>query len=82
MHNLAYNGIILSLKEVAMAFTIYHSNHLDSLQYMASYLIQQNPLENPLLPEYFIIHSSGMTNWLKSALAEEHNIFANGTYVI
>ncbi|GAA5102871.1 exodeoxyribonuclease V subunit gamma [Wohlfahrtiimonas larvae] len=60
-----------------MAFTIYHSNHLDSLQYMASYLIQQNPLENPLLPEYFIIHSSGMTNWLKSALAEEHNIFAN-----
>ena len=77
MHNLAYNGIILSLKEVAMAFTIYHSNHLDSLQYMASYLIQQNPLENPLLPEYFIIHSSGMTNWLKSALAEEHNIFAN-----
>lgn len=77
MHNLAYNGTILSLKEVAMAFTIYHSNHLDSLQYMASYLIQQNPLENPLLPEYFIIHSSGMTNWLKSALAEEHNIFAN-----
>ena len=68
---------ILSLKEVAMAFTIYHSNHLDSLQYMASYLIQKDPLANPLLPEYFIIHSSGMTNWLKSALAEEHNIFAN-----
>ncbi len=60
-----------------MAFTIYHSNHLDSLQYMASYMIQKTPLENPLLPEYFIIHSSGMTNWLKSALAEEHNIFAN-----
>lgn len=60
-----------------MAFTIYHSNHLESLQYMASYLIQQDPLDNPLLPEYFIIHSSGMTNWLKSALAEEHNIFAN-----
>lgn len=60
-----------------MAFTIYHSNHLDSLQYMASYLIKEKPLDNPLLPEYFIIHSSGMTNWLKSALATEHNIFAN-----
>lgn len=60
-----------------MAFTIYHSNHLDSLQYMASYLIKGDPLENSLAPEYFIIHSSGMTNWLKSALAHEHGIFAN-----
>lgn len=60
-----------------MAFTIYHSNHLDSLQYMASHLIRQHPLANPLLPEYFIIHSSGMTNWLKSTLAEELDIFAN-----
>lgn len=77
MHNLAYNEAILSLKEMTMTFTIYHSNHLDSLQYMASYIIQAEPLKNPLLPEYFIIHSSGMTNWLKSTLAENHNIFAH-----
>lgn len=60
-----------------MAFTIYHSNHLDDLQFMASYIIKNNPLDDPLAPEYFIIHSAGMTNWLKSALATEHNIFAN-----
>ena len=77
MRNLAYNEAILSLKEMTMTFTIYHSNHLDSLQYMASYIIQEAPLQNPLLPEYFIIHSSGMTNWLKSTLAENHNIFAH-----
>ncbi|OYQ75733.1 exodeoxyribonuclease V subunit gamma [Wohlfahrtiimonas sp. G9077] len=60
-----------------MAFTIYHSNHLDDLQFMASYIIKNKPLADPLAPEYFIIHSAGMTNWLKSALATEHHIFAN-----
>ena len=49
--------------------SIIHSNHLEDLRRVAVQWIASHPLA-PLENEVFIVHSNGMAQWLKLALAE------------
>ena len=49
--------------------SIIHSNHLEDLRRVAVRWIASHPLA-PLENEVFIVHSNGMAQWLKLALAE------------
>lgn len=50
-------------------FSIIHSNFLEDLRQVAVQWIRSHPLD-PLENELFIVHSNGMAQWLKLALAE------------
>ncbi len=50
-------------------FSIIHANHLEDLRQVAVQWIARHPLM-PLENEVFIVHSHGMAQWLKLALAQ------------
>lgn len=56
---------------------IYHSNQLDVLKDLIAYLIEQQPLDNPMQKEIIVVQSSGMARWLQIELGQTLNILAN-----
>ncbi|QUG74512.1 exodeoxyribonuclease V subunit gamma [Erwinia sp. E602] len=58
-------------------FTVYHSNQLDILKTLASWQIENQPLQDPLRPEVVLVQSPGMAQWLQMSLADEFGIAAN-----
>ncbi|CAM3513148.1 RecBCD enzyme subunit RecC [Vibrio aerogenes CECT 7868] len=58
-------------------FTVYHSNQLDTLKIILLHLIRNEPLAHPFDTEQILVQSSGMSQWLKMALAEEFGVAAN-----
>ncbi|MDE1514849.1 exodeoxyribonuclease V subunit gamma [Vibrio sp. dsl-7] len=58
-------------------FTVYHSNHLETLKILLVHLIKHEPLSDPLQAECILVQSPGMSQWLKMALASELGVAAN-----
>lgn len=58
-------------------FTVYHSNQLDTLKIILLHLIRNEPLAHPFDTEQILVQSSGMSQWLKMALAQEFGVAAN-----
>lgn len=58
-------------------FNIYHSNQLDMLKDLAAYIMESQPLANPLMGEVILVQSPGMAQWLQIELAKKFDIAAN-----
>lgn len=58
-------------------FTIYHSNQVDLLKSLVSELMRLHPLNEVFVPDYVIVQSQGMAQWLQIELANELGIVAN-----
>lgn len=58
-------------------FTVYHSNNVEILKTLLVQLIKNDPLAHPFDKEKILVQSSGMSQWLKMALAKEIGIAAN-----
>lgn len=58
-------------------FTIYHSNQLDMLKDLLAYIMQNQPLANPLDSEVILVQSPGMAQWIQIELAKKFDIAAN-----
>ena len=53
---------------------VFHSNNLEYLASLVSYIIKEHPLDNPFDEEQIIVQSSGMRDWINSRIAEELGI--------
>lgn len=53
---------------------VYHSNNLDYLAALASYIIREHPLSDPFASEQFIVQSNGMRDWINTKIAEDLGI--------
>lgn len=53
---------------------VYHSNNLDYLAALASYIIKEHPLSDPFASEQFIVQSNGMRDWINTKIAEDLGI--------
>jgi exodeoxyribonuclease V gamma subunit len=58
-------------------FHIYHSNQLDILKDLAAYIMESQPLTNPLASEVILVQSPGMAQWIQIELAQKFDIAAN-----
>lgn len=58
-------------------FTVYHSNNVEILKTLLVQLIKNDPLAHPFDKEKILVQSSGMSQWLKMALAKELGVAAN-----
>lgn len=58
-------------------FTVYHSNHIETLKILLVHLIKNDPLNHPFRKEHILVQSTGMSQWLKMALAKEMGVAAN-----
>lgn len=56
---------------------VYHSNRLDLLEEIMAFIIEQQPLPDPFVPEVVLVQSSGMAQWLQMTLAQKFGIAAN-----
>ncbi len=54
---------------------ILHSNQLEQLRAVVFQWLREHPL-NPLEPEFFLVQSNGVAEWLKIAIAEETGVCA------
>ena len=53
---------------------VYHSNNLEYLASLVSYIIKEHPLDNPFDCEQVIVQSNGMSDWLNARIADELGI--------
>nr|WP_269135174.1 exodeoxyribonuclease V subunit gamma [Vibrio cincinnatiensis] len=60
-----------------IVFTVYHSNNIETLKILLVHLIKNDPLNHPFSKEHILVQSSGMSQWLKMALAKEMGVAAN-----
>lgn len=51
-------------------FRVYHSNRLDLLKDLTGYLMERDPLPDPLANEVVLVQSPGMAQWLQMELAQ------------
>ncbi|WP_437888466.1 exodeoxyribonuclease V subunit gamma [Phytobacter sp. V91] len=56
---------------------VYHSNHLDVLEALMEYIVENNRLDDPFEPEMVLVQSTGMAQWLQMTLAKKFGIAAN-----
>ncbi|MDA8621660.1 exodeoxyribonuclease V subunit gamma [Psychrosphaera sp.] len=57
--------------------TVYQSNRLEALVTVLSQQIKNNSGQNPFTPETILVHSPGMSEWLKIQIAQQLGIAAN-----
>ncbi|WP_299268088.1 exodeoxyribonuclease V subunit gamma [uncultured Psychrosphaera sp.] len=57
--------------------TLYQSNRLEALVTLLATQIQFPASDNALAPETILVHSPGMSQWLKLQIAEQNGIAAN-----
>jgi exodeoxyribonuclease V gamma subunit len=56
---------------------VYHSNHLDVLEALMEYIVENNRLDDPFESEVVLVQSTGMAQWLQMTLAKKFGIAAN-----
>ncbi len=56
---------------------VYHSNHLDVLEALMEYIVENDRLDDPFEPEVILVQSTGMAQWLQMTLAKKFGIAAN-----
>ena len=59
---------------------VYHSNHLDVLEALMEYIVDNDRLDDPFEPEVVLVQSTGMAQWLQMTLAKKFGIAANITF--